>query len=64
MRQRGQCSARGPYGEQCTDLAAHDYSHYDASADVSWTDRTEDHRDDCQCDMCRPDLYDPTGGAP
>lgn len=57
-RQRGQCSARGPREEQCTDLAGHDYAHHDASADVSWTDRTDDHPDECRCDLHRPDLYE------
>lgn len=56
VRQRGQCSATGPVargwkpGLQCTDLAGHDYAHYDASQDVSWTD---DAHDDCEgCDDC------------
>lgn len=57
-RPRGQCSARGPYREQCTDQAGHDCAHYDASEDVSWTDRTEDHREACECDCCQPDLYE------
>lgn len=61
-RRRGQCSARGPYREQCTDVAGHRYAHYDASADVSWTDRIDDHHDGCECDCCQPDLY--TEGEP
>lgn len=48
----GQCSYRGPSGEQCTDGWSHRYAHYDASADVSWNDHFEDHRDDCQCTAC------------
>lgn len=56
-RTRGQCFARGPHGEQCTDTAGHDYAHYSASDDRSWTDRLEDHPDECRCDLHRPDLY-------
>lgn len=58
LMQRGQCSARGPRGEQCTDLGGHRYAHYDASEDTSWTDRLEDHPEECQCDEHRPDLYE------
>lgn len=56
-REIGQCSARGPYGEQCTDPAGHRYAHIDVREDVAWTDRTEDHDDDCRCDNCRPESY-------
>jgi hypothetical protein len=52
---RGQCSARGDWGAHCTEYAGHDYAHYDATEDVSWTDHTEDHRDGCTCDCCQPE---------
>lgn len=58
------CTARGPAGEHCWELPGHDYAHYDGSEDISWTDRTEDHRLGCQCDQHRPDLYNKQGVKP
>ncbi|HET7387344.1 MAG TPA: hypothetical protein VFJ19_11850 [Nocardioidaceae bacterium] len=52
QRRPGECWARGDYDYRCTEDAGHRYAHYDASEDVSWTDRTEDHRDGCTCDCC------------
>ena len=56
-RRRGQCSATGPVGPgwkqdlQCTDHSGHDYAHYDATQDVSWTDYAHE---DCEgCEDCR-----------
>ena len=57
-RQVGQCSARGDHGAHCTEYSGHQYAHYDASEDVSWTDHSEDHREGCTCDVCRPDLVE------
>ena len=61
MQRINQCTARGPYREYCTDHAGHRYAHYDASKDTSWTDHMEDHRDECECDLHRPDLYEDRG---
>lgn len=57
-RRPGECFARGDHGYRCTEHAGHRYAHYDASEDTSWTDRTEDHRDGCTCECCRPDMED------
>jgi hypothetical protein len=54
-RPPGTCWARGDWGDRCTEPPWHDYAHYDASSDTSWTDHTEDHADDCTCDVCQPD---------
>lgn len=64
----GTCGELGPWGTRCTDDPGHDYAHYDASDDSSWTDYLmrewlEDHPQHA-VSMKRHPQTTPTGDAP
>lgn len=47
----GTCAEPGPYGAHCTEYRGHDWSCYDAGADVSFNYR-QDFRHDCDDPAC------------